>query len=153
MGKDTMIERKRKDLILPWLLIVLAVITILITTLLFLDVESRRAYSNPGNLSAAVIIIGTFIAAPLLIIGIYFVGRNTRFNDRINEISLSMKLEELRRLDMPTSAPVNVQRNPPPIVEPELSLNQEMGMVMHCPECGMRLEGGKFCKHCGAKLG
>jgi zinc-ribbon domain len=35
----------------------------------------------------------------------------------------------------------------------EPSFSDEMGMVMHCPECGKRLEGGsKICKHCGAKL-
>jgi len=48
--------------------------------------------------------------------------------------------------------PMNAQTNPMPN-EPNLSLNQEMGMVMHCPECGKRLEGGTFCKHCGAKIG
>jgi DNA-directed RNA polymerase subunit RPC12/RpoP len=35
----------------------------------------------------------------------------------------------------------------------EPSFSDEMGMVMHCPECGKRLDGGsKVCKHCGAKL-
>jgi len=35
----------------------------------------------------------------------------------------------------------------------EPSFSDEMFIVMHCPECGKRLEGGsKVCKHCGAKL-
>jgi predicted RNA-binding Zn-ribbon protein involved in translation (DUF1610 family) len=35
----------------------------------------------------------------------------------------------------------------------EPSFSDEMYIVMHCPECGKRLEGGsKECKHCGAKL-
>jgi hypothetical protein len=35
----------------------------------------------------------------------------------------------------------------------EPSFSDEMYIVMHCPECGKRLEGGsKICKHCGAKL-
>ena len=38
-------------------------------------------------------------------------------------------------------------------VSTEPSFSDEMYIVMHCPECGKRLEGGsKVCKHCGAKL-
>ena len=38
-------------------------------------------------------------------------------------------------------------------VSTEPSFSDEMYIVMHCPECGKRLEGGsKICKHCGAKL-
>jgi rRNA maturation endonuclease Nob1 len=28
-----------------------------------------------------------------------------------------------------------------------------MKMIMRCPGCGKKLEDGKFCKHCGAKVG
>ena len=45
----------------------------------------------------------------------------------------------------------DVEETTEPTVEP--SFSDEMFIVMHCPECGKRLEGGsKMCKHCGAKL-
>jgi len=45
----------------------------------------------------------------------------------------------------------SVEEKTEPSAEP--SFSDEMFIVMHCPECGKRLEGGsKVCKHCGAKL-
>jgi predicted RNA-binding Zn-ribbon protein involved in translation (DUF1610 family) len=45
----------------------------------------------------------------------------------------------------------SVEEPTEPSTEP--SFSDEMYIVMHCPECGKRLEGGsKVCKHCGAKL-
>jgi hypothetical protein len=45
----------------------------------------------------------------------------------------------------------SVEEKKKPTTEP--SFSDEMGMVMHCPECGKRLEkGSKTCQHCGAKL-
>jgi len=50
-----------------------------------------------------------------------------------------------------TTKASSVEKKTEPTTEP--SFSDEMGMVMHCPECGKRLEGGsKVCKHCGAKL-
>jgi len=46
---------------------------------------------------------------------------------------------------------LSVEEKTEPSTEP--SFSDEMYIVMHCPECGKRLEGGsKVCKHCGAKL-
>jgi len=45
----------------------------------------------------------------------------------------------------------SVQEKTEPSTKP--SFSDEMYIVMHCPECGKRLEGrSKVCKHCGAKL-
>jgi len=47
-------------------------------------------------------------------------------------------------------APIVEETNEP---SSEPSFSDEMGMVMHCPECGKRLDkGSKVCQHCGAKL-
>jgi len=138
MGKDTMIETKRKDLVVPWLLIVIGLVAIFIVIMYFFAVESTRWYSNPGSTSTAVLILGAIISAPILFIGIYYVGRNTRFNDRIDEISLSMKLEEINRSDRPINASMSLQPDP---------------TRSYCPDCGNSTEGRKFCKYCGAKVG
>ena len=38
-------------------------------------------------------------------------------------------------------------------VPPVPQIKEEIGSVMYCSNCGKRIEGGKFCKYCGAKLG
>jgi len=164
MGKDKIIETKRKGLILPWLLIALAVVTILLTAFIFFDVESRRAYSNPGNLSSEVTILGAFIAAPLLIIGIYFVRRNTRFNDRINELSLSMKSERISLLGKPSGGSVDAQGYSLPnksIVKPSSPEKKDVQKEMHgeeklkfaCPICETIVTlDDPICPHCGAEF-
>jgi uncharacterized OB-fold protein len=62
----------------------------------------------------------------------------------------------LRKSKKPaTSAPAAKETQIKSAVEEttEPSFSDEMFIVMHCPECGKRLEGGsKICKHCGAKL-
>ncbi len=225
MGKGKMIETKRKSSILPWLLIALAIVTILLTAFVFFDVESRRAYSNPGNLSSEVAISGAFIAAPLLIIGIYFVRRDTGFNDRNDGLSLPKKSERISlfgrkssgsivsqghslsnksifkpsfperndvRQEMcdeeklkfacPLCETIVTQDDPicphcgaefeePEVKETKLeeipeshlpeaeekeiesTATAEIGLVMHCSQCGNSLVGGKFCKHCGTNVG
>ncbi len=50
-----------------------------------------------------------------------------------------------------TNETADIEETTKPSAEP--SFSDEMYIVMHCPECGKRLEGGsKVCKHCGAKL-
>jgi len=69
----------------------------------------------------------------------------------------SLKLRKRKKPAPP--APVVKETKKIPIVEEttepttEPSFSDEMYIVMHCPECGKRLEGrSKVCKHCGAKL-
>jgi len=31
--------------------------------------------------------------------------------------------------------------------------SQRTSSVMHCPNCGSPIEGGSFCKYCGARIG
>jgi zinc-ribbon domain len=67
---------------------------------------------------------------------------------------------KLRKRKKPApSTPAAKETKKPPIVEEteepsgEPSFSDEMFIVMHCPECGKRLErGSKVCQHCGAKL-
>jgi len=42
---------------------------------------------------------------------------------------------------------------PPPPDFSQRSFDLKIKMVMRCPGCGKKLEDGKFCKHCGTKLG
>lgn len=225
MGKNKTIKTSRKGLILPWLLIALAVLTILLTAFVFFDVESRRAYSNPGNLSSEVAIIGALIAAPLLIIGINFIRKNAGSNERTDRHSHSKKSERSTVSSRASGRPIASQGHslsnesigkpsspesddvrqkthdgeklkfacplcetivteddpvcphcgaefedkkvevvkleeipeaPVPEVEEretERTTRADIGLVMHCSQCGKILAGGKFCKYCGANFG
>ena len=164
MGKASIIEPKRKGLIVPWLMITLALITIISAVYAFFWIESTRWYSNPGNTSTAVLVFGAIIAMPLLFIGLYFVGRNTKFNDRIDEITLSMKLEGRSLIDRPQGLSAIAQRNSisnKPIVEPTSAEKQDVRneirgeekLEFACPICETIVSmDDSICPHCGSQF-
>ncbi len=164
MGGARMAEPKRKGLIAPWLLIALGLVTIVIVVFTYFWVESTRWYSNPGNTSTAVLILGSIIAAPLLCIGTYFVGRNTKFNDRIDEIAITMKLKEISLLDKGRVPPVkdtkisisNKPASPPtPVKRPDVrnEKRDEGKLEFACPVCETIVTlDDSVCPKCGSEF-